>query len=223
MSKLILHLKKLFFSTKCSMCNCFLKDDEEYLCSECLSYLEKEGKFKKIENCYYSYSYNGGIKNFIENYKLKNQRKLGVILSGILKPEIEKIIKLESIDFVIPVPISDGRLRERGFNQVQEVLEKAEIKYKKIDRIKNTEQMYKLGGRERRRENIKKGFRIGDNDFNGRNLLIVDDILTTGSTVEEIIEEIHLCCNPNKIIVYTFSLAVKNIERNRDVDRSLYR
>ncbi|MGL4568114.1 MAG: ComF family protein [Fusobacteriaceae bacterium] len=205
------------------MCNCFLDDDEEYLCLECLSYLEEEGKIKKIENCYYSYFYNAKIKNFIENYKLKNQKKLGAILSKILKLEIEKIIQIEGIDSVIPVPISDERLRERGFNQVQEVLEKAGINYKKIERIKNTKQMYKLGGRERRRENIKKGFRIGVNDFNGKNLLIVDDIITTGSTVEEIIEEIHNSCNPKKIIVYTFSLAVKNVERNRDVAGSLYR
>lgn len=223
MSKLILHLKKLIFSTKCSMCNCFLREDEEYLCPECREYLETEGTLKKIESCYYSYPYDSRMKNFIENYKLKNQRKLGTILSQRLKREIEKVIQLEEIDFVIPVPISDKRLRERGFNQVQEVLEKAEIEYKKIERIKNTKQMYKLGGGARRRENVKKGFSIEGNDFNGKNLLIVDDILTTGSTVEEIMEEIHISCSPKKILVYTFSLAVKNIERNGNGAGSLHR
>lgn len=223
MSKLILHLKKFIFSNKCSMCKCILLDDEEYLCSHCKEYLELEGGIKKIENCYYSYPYNEKLKNFIENYKLKNQRKLGALLSVRVKGEIEKIIQLEEIDFVIPVPINERRLRERGFNQVQEILEKAEIKFVKIERVKNTKQMYKLSGGERRKENISKGFDIGTHNFDGKNLLIVDDILTTGATVEEIIREISLHCNPKKIFVYVFSLSARKIEGNKNVAGNLYR
>lgn len=223
MSNLILYLKKFIFSNKCSMCSCLLGDLEEYLCLNCRKYLEKEGRVKKIGNCYYSYPYNDKIKKFIENYKLKNQRKLGMILSSNLKKEIKKIVGVENIDMVIPVPISDKRLRERGFNQVQEVLEKSEIKYVEIYRIKNTKRMYRLGSGRKRRENIKEGFNVGSHDFNGKNLLIVDDILTTGATVEEIIKEINTKCKPGKIFVYTFSLSVKNIERNRDDAGNLYR
>ncbi|MGL5963995.1 MAG: ComF family protein [Fusobacteriaceae bacterium] len=221
--KLTLYLKKLIFSTKCSMCEIQLGDDEEYICLNCNEYLEKEGKFKKIENCYYSYLYSERIKKLIENYKLRNQKKLGTILAKRLKKEIENIVQLEEIDYIIPVPISENRLRERGFNQVQEVLEKAEIDFKTIERVKNTKQMYKLGSGKFRRENIKKVFRVENHDFDGKNLLIVDDILTTGSTIEEIIREINSVYTPKKISVYSFSLAAKNIERNRDVTRGIYR
>lgn len=204
------------------MCNCFLKEDEEYLCFDCQSYIKNERFIKKIENCYYSYPYNKKMKKFIENYKLKNQRKLGSLLSFWLKKEIERLIEKEEIDYVIPVPISERRLRERGFNQVIEVLEKADIKYIEIKRIKDTKQMYKLGAR-KRRDNIREAFNVGDQKFYKKNLLIVDDILTTGATVEEIIGELNFKYEPQKIIVYTFSLAAKNIERNKNVVRSLCR
>lgn len=222
MSSLILQLKKLIFSTRCSMCNTFLGEEEEYLCSQCEKYIEEEGAIKQIDSCYYSYLYDKRVRKFIENYKLKNQRKLGGILAERLKREIEKIIESEEIDCIIPVPISKQRLRERGFNQVIEVLEKSKIRYIEIERVKNSKQMYKLGAG-KRRENIRKIFRIGENSFNGKNILIVDDILTTGATVEEIMKEINTHSDPKKILVYTFSLAAKNIERKRDVTGSLCR
>ena len=45
---------------------------------------------------------------------------------------------------MIPVPISRNRMRERGFNQVEEILKELDIGYKTIDRIKDTEHMYSI-------------------------------------------------------------------------------
>ena len=54
------------------------------------------------------------------------------------------MLEREKIDVIIPVPISDKRMLERGFNQIEYLLELLSVNYKKIQRIKDTKHMYNL-------------------------------------------------------------------------------
>ena len=100
------------------------------------------------------------------------------------------------IDKIIPVPVSKKRFLERGFNQVED----------KIYRIRDTEHMYKYQEYEKRKHNIAGVFDVSGLDLNGKNIMIVDDIVTTGSTTKEICKEINKKYRPKDI--YIFSIAM---------------
>lgn len=97
-------------------------------------------------------------------------------------------------------------MRERGFNQIEEILEELDIDYKTMDRIKDTEHMYSILEEKKREENIKKVFKHNEVDADGKNILIIDDIVTTGSTIREVVKEIRKRSSPKEI--YVFSIAM---------------
>jgi competence protein ComFC len=140
----------------------------------------------------------------ITAFKLEGKKRIGNILAELIEEEIGEVIKSKKIEVIIPVPISEKRLRERGFNQVEEILKNLKYNYLKISRVKNTEHMYNLDNFEIRKKNVKEAFRNYKN-LTGKRVLIFDDILTTGATVGEIIKEIEKLGKPEEI--YIFSLA----------------
>jgi len=108
----------------------------------------------------------------------------------LIKKPIFQLIEREKIDIIIPVPISEEREIERGFNQIEYLLECLDIKYKKIERIKNTKHMYALKDNEKREKNVEKAFKNSLN-LENKNVLIVDDIVTSGATINSISEELR--------------------------------
>lgn len=205
MKLLIQKFKKIFFSDICTMCLKQLESNENYLCKDCIDYLKDNSSVKNKGNFYYIYYYNEKIRKLIGDYKLKNRKGLSIIMSDILKEKISDIILKNHIDVVIPVPISKKRQLERGFNQVEEILICSNIKFYKIFRIKETDHMYNLKSKEDREENIKEVFKV-DIDLNNKSILVVDDILTTGATVKEIVKEIRKTYRVKKIYVFTISV-----------------
>ncbi|MGL4687292.1 MAG: ComF family protein [Fusobacteriaceae bacterium] len=196
------------------MCKKNLINDEIYLCDTCYSYLKINSKLKKNENIYYIYLYNFQIKRLLSDYKLKNRKYLRNILSEIVEKKIKKIILEEKINIVIPVPISEERMLERGFNQVEEILDISKIKYEKIIRVKNTKHMYIYKNKEERVANVINSFKI-DLELQDKNILLVDDILTTGATMEEIIREIKRKYKVGKICIFSFATTTKFLKRGR--------
>ena len=85
------------------------------------------------------------------------------------------------------MPVSRKRKNERGYNQVDEILNCLKVNYVQIERVKNTKKMAEILDEEERNKNIKGAFRISENvDFRGKNILVLDDIVTTGATLREI-------------------------------------
>jgi len=94
-------------------------------------------------------------------------------------------------DFILPVPLHIKRLRQRGFNQALLLTkklfpkEKEKIKYDILLRQTNTRTQTGLSGRERRK-NLKNAFIVKrSSEITGKNILIIDDVFTTGSTINE--------------------------------------
>ncbi|WP_339967599.1 ComF family protein [Fusobacterium ulcerans] len=161
---------------------------------------------KNIFNYYFLYYYDEDIKKIIADYKLKNRKGLSREISILIKKPLKELIQEKRINIVIPVPISRNRMRERGFNQIEEILEELDIDYKTMDRIKDTEHMYSILEEKKREENIKKAFKHNEVDADGKNILIIDDIVTTGSTIREVVKEIRKRSSPKEI--YVFSIAM---------------
>ncbi|WP_255492160.1 ComF family protein [Cetobacterium sp. 2A] len=180
------------------------KDSEEYICSKCSFKLETLGKLKSRKGVYFSFHYEE-IKSLIWDFKFSNRKYISKEIAKFIKEPLNELIKELGIDVVIPVPISDTRMRERGFNQVEEFLKECNIKYETIERAKNTKHMYEIDSIEKRKENLVSVFK-GNLNLHDKKILLVDDIVTTGSTIEEIKKELK---SYNKTIeIFIFSLSV---------------
>ena len=109
------------------------------------------------------------------------------LISELVKDEFYYVLKREKVDIVVSVPVSRKRKNERGYNQVDEILNCLKVNYVQIERVKNTKKMAEILDEEERSRNIKGAFRVSGNiDFRGKNVLILDDIVTTGATLREI-------------------------------------
>lgn len=196
-------LRKLLFDNTCSLCGCHL-ENKGYLCSKCIIKLEKMSDLKQRENLYYLYYYTD-VKKIIFDLKFKNRKGVTNSLSKYVKKSIEKIQIKEKIDVVISVPVNKKRFLERGYNQVDEILKSADIKFENIERIKNTKHMYEIKEYEERKENVKKAFKV-TKDYFQKNILIVDDIVTTGATIKEIEKEFLENQKAKNVIFFTIAV-----------------
>ena len=197
-------LRFLLFDDTCSYCHSKL-DREGYICSKCLEKLKKEAFLKNKDDFYYVYIYEKAIRQIISDYKLRNRKDLVRDLAFLIKKPIFQLIEREKIDTIIPVPISEEREIERGFNQIEYLLNYLDIRYKKIERIKNTKHMYALKNNKKREKNVEKAFKNNLN-LENKNVLIVDDIVTSGATINSISEELRK--NNKNINIKIFSIAV---------------
>ena len=197
-------LRFLLFDNTCSYCYNKL-DREGYICSKCLERLKKEAFLKNKDEFYYLFIYEKAIRQIISDYKLRNRKDLAKDIAFLIKKPIFHLIEREKIDTIIPVPISEEREIERGFNQIEYLLECLDIKYKKIERTKNTKHMYTLKDNKKREKNVEKAFKNNLN-LENKNVLIVDDIVTSGATINSISEELRK--NNKNINIKIFSIAI---------------
>ncbi|MBI5354381.1 MAG: ComF family protein [Chloroflexi bacterium] len=91
------------------------------------------------------------------------------------------------LDMVIPVPLGKQRLKERGYNQVGMIAKplamSLNVEYSSNGLMRSKETRSQVGlTKQERRENVKEAFRAGV-EVNGKNILVVDDVSTTGSTL----------------------------------------
>jgi ComF family protein len=95
----------------------------------------------------------------------------------------------------IPVPISKNNLKERGFNQSELIVREIkkldtenffEYSFNSIFKIKGTPHQSKLKNKTKRLKNLNECFCADENIVNGRNIIIIDDVITTGATMSEI-------------------------------------
>lgn len=208
MKNLVQIIRELIFSNKCPVCRKEV-DGKYYICDSCYKKLKEKSRLKNQGNVYYCFYYDYDIKRVIIDFKLKNRKRLGLELANLVGEKLKTLIEAKDINLIIPVPISKKRMNERGFNQVELLLDYCKISYRKIYREKDTEHMYKFLNMRDRQSNIRNVFKNRDLDIENKNILLVDDIVTTGATIKEIIKELKKTGTPNEIFI--FSIAVSKI------------
>ena len=115
-------------------------------------------------------------------------------------------------DFVIPVPLSRERLASRGFNQSELIsaeicrLIQTPLDAKSLLRVRHTKKQSLTKGQERL-ENVSSAFQVSGNSIAGKRVLIIDDVLTTGSTAAEC-ARILRAAGATKIYVAVVALAI---------------
>jgi len=127
----------------------------------------------------------------IESFKYRRKRRLGTFLSEALGERLLTSGKFPSVDSIVPVPLHKRKRKERGFNQsdiiARQLSEKLGIPVlsDSVIRKRNTRTQTGLS-REQRQRNVKGAFEFtGKLSLKGKRLLLVDDVLTTGSTMRE--------------------------------------
>lgn len=217
---------------KCIACGDEIKDKNKYnMCPKCLENLpynnekicEKCGTkitsdSKICDNCFKDvpkyqiarapFIYTGKIRNFVNSIKFANAKYLFKPLSNFM---VETYKKYDfNCDIIVPVPLSKKNLKERHYNQAEEfaklISQKLEIPVylNAVEKIKETEKQSKLSYTERLK-NVKNAFKIIDKkSLKGKNVLLVDDVITTGATINEVCKEI-LKAKPKDIFVLTLA------------------
>lgn len=217
-------LLEIIFPRKCAFCNIIINED--YTCKKCKKKLEymctnyayEEIINRKFENLIYAYFYIGIIREKLLEFKFKNKKFLYKFLSERLVNEIRKYC-IQKFDYIIPVPISFKRYLERGYNQsyliakfISKELNKPLIKLGLI-KVKNNLKQSTLKIDERL-QNVKGAYKVLNSKLiNGKNILLVDDIYTTGTTVNEC-SKVLKASGANKIIVATIAKAKIDKQEN---------
>ncbi|WP_166667392.1 ComF family protein [Hypnocyclicus thermotrophus] len=189
-----------------------------YICYNCFKQLKSIAKLRSIKNIYYIWDYETIFSKLLKNYKLNRIKNLENIIVKLIKHDFFEILNKKNIEIIIPVPINNNRIRERGFNQTEEILKKLNIKYLKAKRIKATKKMSRILNKKEREKNIKNAFKI-EGDLENKIILIFDDVITTGTTVNELIKTINKKYMIKEVYIFTLSLtktAKKILNDGRD-------
>jgi ComF family protein len=180
--------KKLpFIKIYCSRCGTPLEESlKDYLLDKTVSYCSycETQKFY-FDKAFVAFFYKSPISEWINEIKFgKNftlAYKLGLLLNKVFKDNIPEV------DLVIPLPLSLQRLRERGFNQSFLITwgflgKKPSDKF--LKRTLHTKPQAELSQKERWK-NVKNAFLANDDDVKEKSVLIIDDVMTTGATLNE--------------------------------------
>lgn len=208
---------ELIYPPKCVICEKILPIGQS-LCEDCRiqlpyikeNYCVKCGKpvFENAEYCsdckkrghYFTravalWSYSPLVKKSLYRFKYSNKRNYAKCYGEELANQYGGVVKQWRIDGVIPVPLYKGKKRTRGYNQAELLAKELAKQFgipvydKYLERIKKTVPQKQLNDKERAK-NVKNAFKIRKNSVKLKRVLLVDDIYTTGATVNEITREL---------------------------------
>lgn len=169
----------------CERCGKPIAYGKEKLCFDC----SKRPMF--YEQGRSLWLHKGKVKRGIYQFKYHNRRSNGLYYANELYRRYGEQIRRWSIDVIIPVPLHPKRRRKRGYNQAEIVAKhlgkqmSIPVDSKCVIRTKQTAAQKDLTNSERE-SNIKGAFEVVQIKENVKNILIIDDIYTTGSTINEI-------------------------------------
>lgn len=205
----------LFPETKYCL-NCGRLQEEKFgLCTFCYTEILKIKLSKSVvyaypievafDEVYSVFKYDKVAKDIVRRLKYKEKVELSKVIAFFMKDTIdENKIKF---DLIVPIPISKKRLKLRGYNQAlliaKELSKLTFIPFKDcIEKIKDTKSQT-LFKEENRWYNVKGAFDCKE-DLQGKTILLVDDVFTTGATAHYASEALKKC-KAKKVIVLTFA------------------
>ena len=228
MVKTILNdLINLFYPKTCLCCDESLVRGEELICFKCLYRLPRTNFHFQPENiveqmfwgkimvsnatsfCYYHRE--GILQKLILKLKYQGFKELGYVLGYEFGLDLKNSI-FNEIDLIIPIPLHPKRQKKRGYNQSEWIckgLSKAIERPLDIQSVlrttSNTTQTKK--GRFARWENVENIFSVANpQNITGKHILLVDDVITTGSTIEACAQKI-LEVENTKVSIATIGVA----------------
>lgn len=202
-----------FFPRTCSACSKPLLQAEHILCLNCMHNITKADNYNNINSrlnkkfwgrvklqgvvAYYKFRKGSKVQHLVHELKYKGKQEVGELignyLGNLLKRE-DSIIK--NVDIIIPVPLHHNKLKKRGYNQCDSfakgIADKLNVPYSTTAIERVTANISQTTKRKLDRwGNVAELFVVKDsNQLVGKHVLIVDDVITTGSTAEACIQVI---------------------------------
>ena len=188
---------ELIFPNNIKCINCGKEiEREKVFCKNCENKIKIINSREKINNLniYSPFKYCDIIKNLILNFKYNNKKYLAYLLAKLLV----KNYNFKNIDFITFIPLNKNKLKIRGFNQAK-LLAKEISKITKIPLLSTLEKIVDTPSQTtknylERQENIKDSFIVKEESLpqiKDKNLLIIDDVCTTGATLLEASHVLH--------------------------------
>lgn len=199
-------LLNLFFPKTCSGCSSYLTANETIICTTCRHdipltnhYLNQENEaFKKFYgrvavrhvSCFVYFHKKGIVQEMIHNLKYRGHQEVGSMLGNWYAADLKSVAEVTSATCIIPVPLHKRKLRERGYNQVatfgKALSTQLSLPYNDKVLIRKvyskTQSKKNLLGRT---EGIQSTFDVNfTTDDHNKHFLLIDDVITTGATLE---------------------------------------
>jgi ComF family protein len=136
--------------------------------------------------------YDDVVRAALHHFKFNHKTALGGPLAELLLASLPNDMKFSHYHAVIPVPLHPSRQRQRGYNQ-SAILAKyvakrmnVPIMSNNLRRIRPTDEQALIAGRDARRQNVEQAFQVtSPASVQGKSVIVIDDIMTTGATVNE--------------------------------------
>lgn len=191
-------LLEKFEGPRCQRCHQVTKKTIA-VCGDCQTLIEV---YPAVDKIYTFTDYNDAVKMLMHRYKFLKDYAMVEIIGFICD------MNLSSYDYVVPIPISKERMRERTYNQALEMIVKLKAKPAIFLETKAKERQSEQGRQSRmaRKNPFYLSEDVREKDFTGKSIIIIDDIYTTGVTVHQAADVLKVL-NFQNIDVLTFSKA----------------
>ncbi|MBN2520521.1 MAG: ComF family protein [Bacteroidales bacterium] len=218
----------LFFPEYCTTCGASLFRNEKIVCTRCLADIPEfqiddvvNNEIAKLfwgrVNIEYAFSLyrfqkGGKYQSLMHELKYKGNKEVGIEFGKWLGIKLKKRIEFNEVDVIIPVPLHWKKEKLRGYNQSEliargasYILNKPVITNCLVRTIETNTQTKKT--RIERWENVESIFSLVNNPkIDGKHILLIDDIVTTGATLEACAQKI-LTAKDTKVSIATLAVA----------------
>lgn len=203
----------LFYPQVCEACGNALVKNEDFLCTKCIVELPYTHYHKIVDNpieqifwgrvnvenatALFKFHKKSKYQKLIHKLKYKGRKEIGFELGKYLGAEINLSNRFNNIDYIVPVPLHKKRYKERGYNQSNWIakgiseITNIPISVDNLIRTVATETQTRKS-KLQRWENVQSIFEISDKtQFENKHLLIIDDVVTTGATLESCANKLY--------------------------------
>lgn len=196
----------LIRGNRCYLCGRKLAPERAELCADCAG---KEGR-RFYTRGFALCSYEDVMRESVYRFKYGGRREYAKVYGRLMAELFQGAVRRAKIEGIIPVPLHPAREKRRGYNQAA-LLARAFGEYTGLPvyedyvaRVRHTPPMKTLGAGERQ-NNLKRAFKIGRNDVKLKITIVIDDIYTTGSTIDAVAETL---IGAGVLRVYFIALAI---------------
>lgn len=201
------------FPKRCAICDEVVDYNAE-MCGACMNDFVQDSTVRCIQsrnvyNCFSPFCYVGKVRDIILKFKFHNNIRCVDFFSKEMAKMICTFCDIKDIDFICFVPMTKRSVLVRGYNQ-SEVLARSLGKVIRMPvndiliKVRETQPQHSLSAKERE-HNLSMAFSLRDDvDIKGKNFILCDDIITTGSTLKECIKVLE-SGGANKIICCTIA------------------
>lgn len=211
MKKIINTILNVLYPRRCPVCHKILKDQKMLSCPECSYGFKRVGKHyclkcgkpvnaeeeycrecrkrkRSFDLCRSVFLYDGSLRQSLVRYKYYGCREYGEFYAASVCRYLGNDILRWNPDVIVPIPMTSKKKRKRGFNQSEYLADRIgegmnlPVSHTLLKKVRSTRSQKKLNAAQRR-QNLRTAFEVRE-DISGLTVLVVDDVYTTGSTME---------------------------------------